>query len=275
MISTLRFFCCLAILLTHLSCQTQEQIVRQKQHSPSGEGQNADDSVLSNQEQQAANLVLKIQSFEQRLNQLQGLIEEIQFQLKSDLSVEEQRRTIIEKKLGEIEQVKNHAQEQKQYLDKVLNTLESLQKNIPEQKSTKKKLQDSLKEIGPAQKLEKATTFYKKKDFVQAKVVLEDLANNQIDKFPLSKKNRIFFYLATIFYQDKNWDQSLPLFSEIYLKSPKSSFAPEALLHIGKILHSQGQKKEALEALEKLQHQYPHTPFAKEAKNFQKESFSN
>ena len=68
-------------------------------------------------------------------------------------------------------------------------------------------------------------------------------------------------------YINKNFDNALIYFSKVYTKYPKSSFAPNALLHIGLTFKKQNKNDNALAAFKEVIKNYPKSSQANTAKN--------
>lgn len=67
------------------------------------------------------------------------------------------------------------------------------------------------------------------------------------------------------FYNKGDLESAFTALSKFYTASPKSGFAPNALLHIGKILLKQGKKAEAHLAFKKIVEEFPRSARVKEA----------
>lgn len=243
---------CLLTLLT--GCfKTAEEIQREKKV----------DQMLSQQEQSAqiiAGLTQHIQTLQSKLTQTSGQIEEIDY--KSKTNQEQQGLTLSQS----IQQL----QEQVKALS---NKVESQQKDLSELSSIVKKQNKYIKKVNNTlsdissdgtDHLKKAHSLFEKNDLKGAKESYEEvLANSNISA---AEKNHVYYNLGIIEYRSKNYDQALVLFSKIYTKFPKSSWAPRALLFIAHSFNKKGKNDEAQATYNEVIKNYPGTKQAKDAK---------
>lgn len=243
----------LPFLLT--SCfKTAEEIKREKQI----------DSQLRQSSEIIARLTNQISELKGNLATTSGQIEEIDHKRKQN--TEEQELTFKQQIDQLTEQVKllsvennenkeqikdlsNQVSDQKRFIQKVTGTLSKMSGSSPVKGSS------LLKQAHKA--------FEKNKQKKAAELYQQVLKENKINN---ATKNHVYFNLGLLDYWNKRYDQALVLFSKIYTKYPRSSFAPRALLYIGRSFKKSNRLDEANASFQELISSYPKSKQAKSAK---------
>lgn len=246
------------ISLSLTSCfKTAEQIRREK--------------VVDNMEQELkqsakiiAELTTRVQTLQNGQMQATGKIEEINH-LQETKSLEQQKTT--ENILNQINEqvqvlIENDKRNQKKIsnLDKEVSSLRNYIKSVsgtltkiagPTKSSSQNKLQDAHR------------AFEKNKQDEAAKLYKECLVEGKINA---RQRNHVYYNLGLMDYWNKRYDSALVSFSKIYTKSPKSSWAPKALIYLARTFKKQKKQDEALATYSELIKKYPKTSEAKKAK---------
>lgn len=140
----------------------------------------------------------------------------------------------------EIKRLNQEVQSQKVFIQKVTGTLSKIGGD------TSSSSQGLLKQ---------AHTAFEKNEQKKAQALYLRALNEQ--KMSNAKKNHVFYNLGLLKYWNKKYNDALIYFSKIYTKYPRSSFAPGALLYIGRSFKKQGKKDEARATFEELIKNYP------------------
>ena len=215
------------------------------------------DQQLSQSSKIIADLTGQVSDLKSRQAQTSGQIEEYDHQIKT---TSEQQSTSFTKSMIQLqEQMKLLAQEnleikeelkrQKSYLEKVNQALSQI--GGTSKKSSKSLLQQAHK------------AFEKNKQKEAARLYNLVLKKQKINN---SKKNHVFYNLGLLKYWNKKYDDALVYFSKIYTKYPKSSFAPNALLHIARSFNKKKMNDEAVATYQELIDNYPKSSQAVKAK---------
>lgn len=150
---------------------------------------------------------------------------------------------------AEIKKLRSEVKAQKKFISKVTGTL------------TKMSGGPSKGKTGTLSRAHKAFEANKQKKAKE--LYLQVLSENKVSN---AKKNHVYYNLGLMEFWNKKYDDALVYFSKIYTKYPKSSFAPRALLYIGKSFKKQKKIDEANATFEEVIKNYPKSKQAKSAK---------
>ena len=139
---------------------------------------------------------------------------------------------------------------QREFMEKVTKSLGSMKEEPAQKKSEKTDL-------------EKALTFIKENKYKEARELLEPIIDDK--ELSPGDKNKVLHSMGKVEFYTKNYEQAMVYFSKVFTRYPKSSFAPNALLFIGKSLKAMNKKAEAKEAFEQVKANYASSPDAKAA----------
>jgi TolA-binding protein len=246
----------LALLL--VSCKTTEDIQREQMID------NLSMQMVQTQKL-TAETSIKLQSLEDRINQLTGKLEE----------ADHQQQTV----LGDAENNKKLQEEREKGFQTTVQSLEAkvteLNAVVEEQKSFINKVLKSLNKMAPASKTKKklseyqqAMSHYKKGRYKSAKAMLMKMYSGK--KYKGGKRARIIHNLGMIAYMDKKYNDALVLYSQLYTEHGKTSYAPNGLLFLAKSFVALDKKAEAKQTLEQLIGDYPKSKKIGEAKKMLK-----
>lgn len=203
-----------------------------------------------------AEMTIRMNELENRLKNYTGNIEEIEYrQQKLIPSTQKEMQDKIVNQAKEInslrkEMAKNKAfvenlssevNAQKKYLTKVTSTLKNFSKSKNQAKSQKNYFREGMK-------------LYQSKKYSSAE---QKLLLSLNEKISAAQRNRVYQALGHIKYSQKDFNQSNVYFSKIFSRYPRSSMAPDALLHIARALSKQKKKEEAKEAYKMFLRNYP------------------
>lgn len=147
--------------------------------------------------------------------------------------------------------VQDEMKAQREFMEKVTKSLGSI-KEAPAQKKNEKN------------DLEKAQALIKEDKYKEAREILEPIIDDK--NLTPGEKNKVLQSLGKVEFYTKNYEQAMVYFSKVFTRYPKSSFAPTALLFIGRSLKAMDKKPEAKEAFEQVSENYPDSADAKLAK---------
>lgn len=241
----------LTVLLLSGCLKTAEQVRRERHMDDMGE-------QLKDSQNLVADLTVMLKSLQQQIDQLNGKIEEVQHQQGGMKTMHEDLMHIQQQVTSLTETQKTQSTElteQRGFIEKVTAKLGQLssgssRSSTPSKKNTKDDIQE-------------ARALIKKHKWDEARPILESVLND--GETSAADRNKAMHALGLLEYGRKNYDKALVFFSKIYTKYPKSSLAPDSLLHIGLSLQHLGKKSEAQQAFEEVKNSYPGTSSAKEA----------
>ncbi len=279
----------ITLLISTVGCKTQEQINRERM---------IDDMVrqMDSGQKVTADTTTRIQALEEQLSNLTGKIENIthkngemtQEQItknQEDLKLlKESNATIMDMSIKQQEKIsalENELIEQKKYLEELLNVLEKITgtKTVPNKKNNDKKKnhkKDDKKKtnnktgqvINQESPFTQAVTYFQNKQYTNARLLFQEQLENK--KLKKKEKAQVLHHLGLIEYQLKNYDNALIYFSKLFTEQPKSKFAPDALLYLGKTFNIKKQTSEAKAAYKELITNYPQTQASNEASSLLK-----
>ena len=243
----------LVIVLTLTSCfKTAEEIRREKMI----------DEQLSQSAKIIADLSGQVNDLKGNLATTSGQLEEIDH--KSTQSNQTQYMALKQQVDQLTAQVKVLTEENSTSQKKIA----LLSQEVKAQKEFIKKVTGTLSNLGGDSSgtslLKQAHTAFEKNKQKKAKALyLEVLQKGKINN---RTKNHVYMNLGLLEYWSAKYDQALIYFSKIYTKYPKSSFAPRALLYIGRSFKKSNRPEEAKVTFEEVISNYPKTRQAKAAK---------
>lgn len=237
------------LALTITSCKTQEQIQRDQQINTM--------SVQMTQNQQlAADVTVKIQTLEEKVQSFQGVLEENTHS--RNLKVEEQEKRIklledLTQSLNEqlkdsnkqLTLVENRLKDQDKFIKEILGTLKS-QSAKPAKKAKKVKKRSTYEE---------AMYLYGRGKYKEARVLLEKLETYK--KISPKAKARVLHNLGMISFIQKRDQDALTYFSRLFTEYPKSVYNANGLIHMAKTFDRLGQKEQAKQTLNEMISRFP------------------
>lgn len=246
----------LVILIT--SCTTTEELRRE---------QMVDNlSVQVGQGQRlTADTLARIEELENKINRLNGTIEEKSFTQKQGI---DERIKNLEEKITILEE----SQElQKSTLLKVQETLKNQTKFIQEVNKTLKSLGQKTTSRSSSKSSPKVTSYdavmkmYRSRQYTKALPILVGLLNDKSIKG--DRRARIYHNIGMISFIKKNYDDALINFSKLYTDYGNSPYVANGLLYLGKTFQAKKQIEDAKSSFSELIAKYPKTNSANAAKN--------
>ncbi len=262
----MRYFALMTITFFVLtSCATREEIQRRELLK------NLSDEVQTGQKT-SSEVIAKIQQYEERINVLDGKIEEMnhhkdQNTLREFESIKNNLRLLKEEieamKHSEEQrftQIETKQNEQQKYLDQVIGTLDKLS-HTPHKKDKK----SDTKSDGESEKsaYDTAMSTYAQGKYQEAREMLTVLLHDKGTKG--QKLAKVLHNLGMSEYHLGNYEASSAYFGRLYTDFPSSSFNSTGLLTLGKALAKMGKKDEAKQAFQELADKFPKTKSAQEA----------
>jgi TolA-binding protein len=238
-----------------VGCKTREDIEREQRVN--------DMSVQVIEGQKlSADVTVRLQAMEERLNSLGGVMEETSHEAEQKilkrLTALEERLVVLEegnKVTGpELAQLKADVAAQSKYIQDVLGTLKNLS-------GTKSAPAAKAKEASP---YEAAMELYGKGRYKDARAPLIALYEDK--KITGARRARILHNLGMIDYMAKNDQESLVFFSRLFTEFPKSGYNKNGLLHLGRIFQRLNKPEEARQSYTELVNRFPDAKEAKTAK---------
>ena len=248
----------LTLLLSLTSCFKTAEEIRRDKMVDSMEVQMRQSSSL------VASLQMKIDELQNKLASTSGQIEEIDHKatttnqqttksLSQTIASLSEQVTILNKENTEnknnISQLSSELDAQKKFISKVTGTLTKI--TGPTKSSSSSKINSAHRAFEKNQQKE-ATKLYQ-----------EVLASGKINN---KQKNHVRYNLGLMSYWNKQYDEALSYFSNIYNKWPKSSWAPRALLQIARTFKKQNKMDEAKATYSEIITNYPKSSEATKAK---------
>ena len=218
-----------------------------------------------------AKMTLRMNELENRIQDYTGEIEEIEYRQQKlipqtqkqiqDKLVNQSKeiktlKAALEKNQEETSKLKELVESQKSYIQKVSTSLKTISKQTYRAPIAKKvKTKARAKAISRTTELQQGLKNFSKRNYTKAKSQL--LSSLKNEKNNAAQKNQIFQALGHIEFKKKNYNQSSVYFSKIFSKYPKSSMAPDALLHIARAFKNQKNIDAAKEAYQTFINSYP------------------
>ncbi|MGB0453259.1 MAG: tetratricopeptide repeat protein [Bacteriovoracaceae bacterium] len=244
------------------ACKTQEQIQRE---------QMVDNLAIQVKQSQslAANSSVEFDSLRNQVQELQGKLEEVNYQNQTKLQSEgesldarikllEEKSTVIETELAsqkeKISKIQATANANNKYLKDVLKKLEALTSKKTVKKAPQKKLS----------KYDDAMRSYKKGHYKTARTKLLALLNTKSIKG--SKRARVLHNLGMSEHILKKDQNALVYFSKLYSEFPKSNYNHNGLFFMAKSFERSKKLDEAKATLSTLISEFPKSKNIKKAK---------
>lgn len=262
---SLNIFILSILIFTSQGCKTQADIQRERTV------ETINQQIVQNQKTNA-NSNLRIQTIEEHVQRLTGLLEEsLQKKSESDKDnvVLKEKITMLEennrKQNEAIKLLAEKVSEQTKYLENVVQTLNTIsnQKSESKTKSSDLKIGVDDKELAAnSGGFQAAVGLYKAKSYADAKSIFLDLVDDK--KTKRKDKEGSLQYLGLIEYRLKNFEEAKVYFSRLFSEYPKSTFNATGLLYLARTFSELKQKDEATMTLEELLTRFPETKEAKE-----------
>ena len=241
----MRSFIVLAsIMLTLTACKTTEELQRE---------QMVDNlSIQMTQAQKlSAETKIKLQEMEDRLNQINGALEEqghkVDKTYSSKMRENNEKILLLEKiqleQNNKIAKIEEELAAQKKYIEDVLHILKKVDRTVEDQKQRSPYNQ--------------AFYLFNKGKYKQAKPQLLALLNNK--KIKGKKRARVLNALGMLNYWQRHDDKATVYFSKLFTEHPKAPYTTNGLVYLAKSFYRQGQKEQAIATLEALLQKYPHS----------------
>lgn len=265
---------CAFILVLVASCKTQEDIRREQTV------QNLNEEIQQTKKS-AASGNSRFMAIEEQMSRLNGQVEESNHhssklaqenkQLQDRLAkMEEDNKKQVEYLKALTEKVNN----QSDYIEEVIESLKKLSDKQPEEKPKKKVVKDDDADGVVAIEDNRPATFdnglkkYKEKEYDDARDIFQQVADNK----KASKKSRegATHYLGMIELKNKKYESAKVYFSKVFSESPTSTYAPAALLNLGKTFAALKSKEEANMTYDELISRFPKSKEASEAAKLKK-----
>ena len=263
---------CAFLVIFISACKTQEDIRRERTVETLNE-------EVQQTKKAAASGNTRFQSIEEQVSRLQGQLEEANHarsQSIKDNQALNDRINVLEKSNKEqVEYLKaltEKVNNQSGYIEEVLEKLKALAEKPVEKTSSKKKAvnPDSVEmedEDLPAT-FDNGMKKFRAKEYDSAKEIFKEVSENK----KASKKNRegATLYLGMTEYRQKNYEGAKVYFSKVFSDNPDSSYAPQALLNLGKTFSQLKSKEEANMTFDELISRFPKSKEAQEAQKLKK-----
>jgi TolA-binding protein len=265
-----QLFICTLLLVFVFGCKTQEDIRREQTVY------NLNEEVQQTKKTTATGNS-RLTEIEERLNNLNGQIEEVNHSKKKSTDENRQlneRITALEesnkKQVEYLKALTEKVNNQSGYIEEVIESLAKIAKSSPQPTQNSKKKKNEVIDEGVTISDDVPATFkngyekYQEKDYQTAKDIFLQVSNNKKN----NKKNRegSTHFLGMIELKDKNYESAKVYFSKLVSESPTSSYAPAAMLQLGKTFNLLKSNEEATMTFELLISSYPDSKEASEAK---------
>jgi len=252
-----------SLALLFSACATREELARRQRLQELNQ-------EMESSQKSTTDLLIRLQEFEERLNQLQGRIEDKghdnQQKMQQRFSDLEENFKLLKEQLNEsksaydksaanIETMKNKLEGQEKYIDEVLKTLSKITGQNPKSK----------KEVSP---YDEAMSIYSKGKYSDAKAKLESLLRDKSIKG--NRKARVIHNLGMIEYMAKDYDTASAYFGKLFSEYPKAPYVPNGLLYLAKAFQKMGKMEEAQQILSELISKYPKSRQVGDAKKMLK-----
>ena len=240
------------LVLLATSCKTQEQIKREQLI-------NSMSVQMSQGQKLTADVTVKLQNMEERMQEFQGVLEESGHS-KNETS------TKMDERIKALEEIIKTLTAQVNDQNVKMTSIES---RLADQDKFIKEILGSLKSASaPKKKLndyDEAMSTYGKGRYSDSKPLLEALLAS--NKYKSSKRARILHNLGMVSYITKNNQDAMTYFSKLYTEHASSSYNANGLIHLAKTFQRMGQKDQAKQTLEEMISKFPKHKSAKIAKD--------
>lgn len=227
-----------------VGCKTQSQI-RREQHMENLTRQ------VSEGQRMTAETTIRLQSMEERINNLHGALEEKgyaeQIQREESLSGMDKRLETLEETqrslMRQLEETKKQIDAQKSYLDQVLETLKQISDG---EVSLKKKPTDQI--------YQEAVRLYRRAQYGKSRSYFQELLNRDVKGQTLA---HTYHNMGMIEYMAGRNDQAIVFFSRLFTEFSDSGYNRNGLLFLAKTFERTGRKQQAAQTLEQLINRFP------------------
>jgi tol-pal system protein YbgF len=204
-----------------------------------------------------SDLLIKVQSLSGDVQVITGRLEETQYF--SERSLNELTKS-KEALLAQVKELELAVEE----LKKKITSLESIHTSFEGEKQSGKALKPDVKDVYMAgyEAFKKGRTKEAREKF---RSVLEDYPENEYS-------DNARFWIAESYYKDKNYEDAILAYEELFRKNPDSDKIPGAMLKQGLAFYELKDKKTGKIILERLIERFPDSEQAKVAKRKLKES---
>ncbi len=233
-------------------CKTQSQIRREQQL------ENLTRQVSEGQ-RVAADRTIQISEMQERINQLQGALEEQgyaeEIQRQESLtdirtkidSLEKTQKTILD----ELEQNRNQMNSQRAYLDQVLETLRQISEGDPiTNQSTDAVYNEGLRH-------------YRATRYEESRPYFMELISRGVEGQTLA---HAYHNLAMVEYIGERNENAIVYFGRLFTEFPDSGYNRNGLLFLAKTFERTGQKAQARQTLQQLINRFPEANRINDAK---------
>jgi tol-pal system protein YbgF len=237
-------------------------------------------SKLANNKQLVANvnntnadLDARIDTLEEKIRELTGKIEQVEFNNKRLAEMIEKISADNEFRFSELEkkQSAGNAQDATKHTSKDFSTRANENKpqpnktnkddnpsqilgTIPADKEASIKAEEESEENTTRNKYEAAFTLLKQSKIDSAQKAFKIFVEQNKDS---AYTGQAYYWLGETYYVKKEYEQAALNFLHSYKKFPKSSKAPDSLLKLSLALNKSGRTKQACTMLKKLSAEYP------------------
>lgn len=264
---------CALLLVTFTGCKTQEDIRRERTVEALNE-------EIQQTKKNTASGNNRFQAIEEQMSRLTGQVEEANHNraqsIKDNQALNDRITALEDANKKQVEYLKaltEKVNNQSGYIEEVLEKLKALSERPVEKASSKKKAVnpdsvDSVVDDEAPATFSSGMEKYRAKDYEAAKEIFQVVAENK----KASKKNRegATHHLGMIEYKNKNYDSAKVYFSKVFSDNPDSTFAPAALLNLGKTFTQLKSKEEANMTYDELIARFPKSKEAQEAAKLKK-----
>lgn len=261
-----QIFICAFILIVFTSCKTQEDIRREQAV------QNLN-SEIQETKKTAANGNSRFQAIEEQIQRMTGQVEEANHSraqsIKDNQQLAERINALEEANKKSVEYLKaltEKVNNQSGYIEEVIASLAKLSEKPAASSSKKKTIKPdsvSIDDENTPATFSNGLKAFRAKKYDESKTIFMEVADNKKN----SKKNRegATHYLGMIELKAKNYDVAKVHFSKVFSDNPNSTFAPMALLNLGKTFIATKSKEEANMTFDELISRFPKSKEASEA----------
>lgn len=263
---------CALMLVTFAGCKTQEDIRREQTV------QNLN-SEIQETKKTAASGNSRFQAIEEQLQRMTGQVEEANHNraqsIKDNQQLAERIAALEEANKKSVEYLKaltEKVNNQSGYIEEVIASLAKLSEKPAPSSSKKKAVNPDSVSIDDHEEVpatfDNGLKAFRAKEYDESKAIFMEVADNK----KASKKNRegATHYLGMIELRAKNYDAAKVHFSKVFSDNPNSSFAPMALLNLGKTFTATKSKEEANMTFDELISRFPKSKEATEAAKLKK-----
>ncbi|EQC47268.1 tol-pal system YbgF family protein [Bacteriovorax sp. Seq25_V] len=239
------------LVLIATSCKTQEQIKREQLI-------NSMSVQMSQGQKLTADVTVKLQNLEERMQEFQGVLEETGHSKNETTAKMDERIKALEEIIKtlttqvndqnvKMTSIETRLADQDKFIKEILGTLKSAS-------APKKKLNE----------YDEAMSIYGKGKYSEAKPLLEALLAS--NKYKSSKRARILHNLGMVSYITKNNQDAMTYFSRLYTEHSSSTYNANGLIHLARTFDRLGQKEQAKQTLQEMIAKFPKHKRVKTAK---------